>query len=155
VTENRDKDIVIKGHFDGFYTYFATDGFTFGSTYGVWKQLSQFAIQNNKIFIPSVGTGYADARIRPWNLVNQRGRNEGQYYEHSFKMAVECQVDIISITSWNEWHEGTQIEPAIPKISSSDGFNYLNYLPHSPTYYMERTKYWIELFNSKIKNKQI
>jgi len=65
---DRDKNLVTKGHFDGFYTYFATDGFTYGSTFSIWKHLSQFAIQNNKIFIPSVGPGYADTRIRPWNF---------------------------------------------------------------------------------------
>ena len=43
----------------------------------------------------------------------------------------------IGITSFNEWHEGTQIEPAIP--FDSDVFEYIDYSPLAPDYYLTRT----------------
>lgn len=48
---------IIDGHFDGIYTYFASTGFTYGSTPQNWKAISDWCKKNNKIFIPSVGPG--------------------------------------------------------------------------------------------------
>jgi glycoprotein endo-alpha-1,2-mannosidase len=60
----RDQSLIVQGHFDGAYSYFATDGFTEGSTTRNWKKIQTWASTNNKIFIPSVGPGYDDTRIR-------------------------------------------------------------------------------------------
>ena len=53
-----------KAKFDGFYTYFAANGFTHGSSWKNWRSLQDFATRNSLIFIPSVGPGYIDTRIR-------------------------------------------------------------------------------------------
>lgn len=39
----------------------------------------------------------------------------GGYYDRMFTAAIDCLPDVISITSYNEWGEGTQIEPSVPK----------------------------------------
>ena len=139
-----EQDFMTEGHFDGFYTYFATDGFTYGSTINNWLKLAEWAQQYDKIFIPSVGPGYIDLRIRPWNDVNTRDRQNGAYYDNEFAAATAARPPIISITSFNEWHEGTQIEPAVPKQISD--FKYLDYNPHNPEYYLDRTSYWVDRY---------
>ena len=68
---------------------------------------------NNKIFVPSLGPGYDDSRVRPWNSGNTRDRKNGQYYKNFWENALSIagsggkNVKFISITSFNEWHEGT------------------------------------------------
>lgn len=136
---------VKKSGFDGFYTYFATNSFTYGSTWKNWKSLTKFATQNNLMFIPSVGPGYVDTQVRPWNAANTRHRRHGQYYDVAWRTALNNHVNFISITTYNEWHEGTQIEPAQSKILK--GYTYLDYEPEGPYYYLNLTKYWIEQFN--------
>ncbi|MDQ1255597.1 MAG: glycoprotein endo-alpha,2-mannosidase, partial [Candidatus Hydrogenedentes bacterium] len=128
--KNGDGQSMLAGHFDGFYTYFATDGFTHGSTLANWPAMAKFAREHGLLFIPSVGPGYDDTRIRPWNGVNRRGREDGAYYDREWQAALDVQPAIVSITSWNEWHEGTQIEPAVPKTTLE--YTYLDYAPNSP-----------------------
>ena len=60
----------------------------------------------------SVGPGYNDTLIRPWNDRNTRSRNKGKYYEDMWRRAIRANPHSISVTSYNEWGEGTQIEPA-------------------------------------------
>ena len=140
----KESDFFIDGGFDGIYTYFASDGFTFGSSSKNWQFLSNWAKTNNKIFIPCVGPGYSDTRIRPWNAQNYKDRNSGEYYDTMFNAAIKSKPDIIGITSFNEWHEGSQIEPAKPK--NINDYSYENYLPHDNNYYLLRTKTWANRF---------
>lgn len=135
--------------FDGFYTYFASKGFTYGSSQFRWPLLSKFAKENDLLFIPSVGPGYSDTRVRAWNGANTKNRQDGKYYEESFQAAMAINPNIISITSFNEWHEGTQIEPADTK--EIPGFKYLDYSPNSPNFYLDLTKKMVSLFLNKIK----
>ena len=57
---------LVHGGFDGMYTYFASDGFSYGATTRHWKLMARFAHEHGKLFVPSVGPGYDDTRIRPW-----------------------------------------------------------------------------------------
>jgi len=141
---SNDGEIIIDGHFDGFYTYFATDEFTYGSGIANWPRLAEWAGNNGKIFIPCVGPGYLDTRIRPWNTANTRLRDHGGYYDLMWAAAVRATPPFIGITSFNEWHEGTQIEMAVPK--KIDGFMYNDYSPWPPDYYLTRTRHWVDIF---------
>lgn len=136
--------------FDGFYTYFAANGFSYGSSWKNWKSLASFAYKNSLMFIPSVGPGYIDTRVRPWNSKNTHARRKGLYYESAWKTAVGAPASFVSITSFNEWHEGTQIEPAIPM--SCNNFTYQDYQPSTPDFYMQLTSKWVAQLS---KNKKI
>lgn len=50
----------------------------------------------------------------------------------------------IGITPFNEWHEGTQIEPAVPKKVGD--YTYEDYTPRSAHYYLDRTAHWVGEF---------
>ena len=140
----KEEEFFTKSGFDGFYTYFASSGFTYGSTPANWSKMQKWAKSNNKLFIPCVGPGYIDTRIRPWNAQNTKDREGGEYYDRMFDSAINSGSSIIGITSFNEWHEGTQIEPSIKK--EIPGFNYQNFLPKEEWYYIDRTKYWSDRF---------
>lgn len=140
------KDFLLTSGFDGFYTYFASTGFTQGSNPDNWNKMARWAEENNKLFIPCVGPGYIDTRVRPWNNRTTRDRKKGNYYDQMFAKAIESKAPYIAITSFNEWHEGTQIEPAVPFQSPS--FNYLDYAPLKPDHYLKQTKHWLKKFHS-------
>jgi hypothetical protein len=72
--------------------------------------LVQVFIKFKKIYLINLKKkkGYIDTKIRPWNNLNTKERNNGYYYENMFKNAINLKnpSKIISITSFNEWHEG-------------------------------------------------
>jgi glycoprotein endo-alpha-1,2-mannosidase len=143
----RDGGFFIKSGFDGFYTYYASEGFMYGSTSTNWQHLADFAKEHDMLFIPCPGPGYIDTRIRPWNERNTESRDAGEYYERMFMNAVNVNPDYIGITSFNEWHEGTQIEPAIPKAIPS--FTYEDYGPGTdPLFYIKKTRELIDKYES-------
>lgn len=135
---------ILESLFDGFYTYFASNGFTYGSRWKNWKLLADFAQKRDLLFVPSVGPGYVDTRVRPWNKMNTKHRSDGDYYERSLQAAVKVKPDLISLTSFNEWHEGTQIERAVPKTFNN--YAYLDYGPEGPNKYLLQTQKWAKIF---------
>ena len=91
--------------FAGFYTY---DILEYGGA-----KFGRFCRQAHAAGIlcaPSVGPGYhaypanGDPRVKP--------REAGATYDSMWGAAVDAGADIVTITSYNEWGEGTQIEPA-------------------------------------------
>ena len=59
-----------------------------------------------------------------------------------WRSALEAGVNAVTITSYNEWGEGTQIEAARPH-APANGTAYADYLPNAPDFYMRRTREWI------------
>ncbi|XP_067281747.1 glycoprotein endo-alpha-1,2-mannosidase-like protein [Pseudorasbora parva] len=147
IVEERHKQDIQAGGFDGMYTYFASNGFSFGSSHQNWKAIKAFCDKNNLLFVPSAGPGYIDTAVRPWNNHNTRNRVNGRYYETSLQAAISIRPDIITVTSFNEWHEGTQIERAVPKKTVAR--LYLDYKPHQPDHYLELTRKWAEHFSKE------
>uniref|UniRef100_A0A1A7ZRQ7 Mannosidase, endo-alpha-like n=1 Tax=Nothobranchius furzeri TaxID=105023 RepID=A0A1A7ZRQ7_NOTFU len=147
IVEERHKREILASGFDGMYTYFASNGFSFGSSHQNWKAIKTFCDANNLLFIPSVGPGYVDTAVRPWNNHNTRNRVNGRYYETSLQAALSVRPEIVTITSFNQWHEGTQIERAVPKKTSTHV--YLDYQPNQPDHYLQLTRQWAESFNKE------
>ena len=148
------QDLIVPGHFDGFYTYFGTDGFSHGSTTYNWPHLQAAAEEHGLLFCPCVGPGYDDSALRPWNTRNSRPRADGAYYEHMWRAALKVQASFIGVTSWNEWGEGTQIEPAVPK-RVEPSVVYSDYQPRSPEFYMDLTRKWSLAFQQRRQQKPL
>lgn len=73
-----------------------------------------------KYWVATVMPGYNDLRIRPVNGF-ARDREGGAYYERAWQAAMASNPNWIVITSFNEWPEGTYIEP-----SAAFGGHFLN-----------------------------
>lgn len=140
VVKRNDLEDLHKAGFDGSYTYFASTSFTFGSNPKNWKWLSEMSQKLDMVFIPSVGPGYDDTALRPWNADTKQDRASGKYYREMIASALELDIEAVSITSFNEWGEGTQIEPAVPFTPSDGKRVYLNYAPLQPESYLAMTR---------------
>eukprot|EP00741_Cyanophora_paradoxa_P022668 tig00021493_g21892.t1 len=145
VCEPGDDRAVLEAGFDAGYSYFATEGFTYGSTARHWPRFVREAEERGRAFIPSIGPGYDDLQIRTWNGVNLRERGaNGEYYEAMFEQAMQARPRFLTITSFNEQGEGTAIEAAVPRKAAGRG--YKDYGPHGPDFYLRKTRALVARF---------
>ena len=134
-----------RGRFDGVYTY---DVVTYGGN--VFARLCAQARAKRLLCAPSVGPGYdarrgsLDPRVKP--------RRKGRTYDTMWRAAIAARADRVTITSYNEWHEGTQIEPAAPR-QRHGRYSYACYDgawgrsgAAAQTAYLDRTAYWSNAF---------
>jgi hypothetical protein len=124
------------GRFDGLYTY---DTLVYGPAR--FDRLCTQARRQGLLCAPSVGPGY-DAR-RAVGDMRVRYRRDGRTYDEMWRAALRVRADVVTITSYNEWHEGSQIEPA------SERSAYLDYEgawgrtgKAAERAYLDRTAYW-------------
>lgn len=82
-----------------------------GTTLSTNLMLKMNAMRYNQLYISGVHPGYDDTRVREGNAPFER--EDGAYYKARWEEAISMNPDWITITSWNEWHEGTEIEPSI------------------------------------------
>ena len=92
--------------FDGVYTY---DIVNYGAS--SFAPLCAKAHAAHLLCAPSVGPGYN--AYRATGDVRSRPRRNGAFYDAMWAAAIAAHPDRVTITSYNEWHEGTQIEPAM------------------------------------------
>ena len=100
------------------------DNFAWGSTLSNFATIASAAKRAHMEWIPCVGPGYDDTAVRPWNAPNTRARGNagdgakrGRYYREGWTAALRDRPRSVAVTSFNEWHEGTQIEDAAAERS--------------------------------------
>lgn len=77
----------------------------------IYNNASEAAHSKNKIFVATVMPGYDDTGVSfPGYVVE---RENGSYYTSFWATAISSSPDHYIITSFNEWHEGTEIEPSL------------------------------------------
>lgn len=65
----------------------------------------------NRISCVTVSPGYDDTKQRtPGHIMD---RQNGEAYSVLWEEAIQANPDWVLITSWNEWMEGTEIEPSV------------------------------------------
>jgi hypothetical protein len=110
--------------FDGIHSY-QLDGFPFEYEKNLANNFGDFrpwvaayfqrgmkiARQRSRIFCVMVGPGF-DAR-KAYKIDYQTERLDGQTYHAMWEEAIKSNPDWVTISTWNEWPEGTEIEPSL------------------------------------------
>ena len=91
--------------FDGLHTYSPLRAM------GDYPEVNAQCQEANKTFAATLAPGYDDTIIRVPGLVVDR--ENGTYYLDSWETVMLTQPDWVLVTSWNEWHEGSEIEPSL------------------------------------------
>jgi glycosyl hydrolase family 99 len=135
------------GGFAGVYTY---DILQYGG--GSFGRLCAEAHRAGLLCAPSVGPGYDAARAT--GDLRLKDRRDGLTYDAMWISALRARPDLVTITSYNEWGEGTQIEAARPQPAAGAYLSYDgDYGLHgrvSARAYLRRTACWTRVFSGRL-----
>lgn len=113
----------------------------FGNLVTIFRAISSIVHERNGLFIATVIPGFDNTRVhgfidspfydgRPGTVVK---RERGKTYAETWDAAIRSGADWACIVTWNELHEGTEIEP-----TKEDG-----------TFYVRETAKWAKMFREK------
>ena len=140
--------------FDGLYQY---DIVGFASRHStLFPSIATECRSRGKIFAPSIGPGFDNSRLvsgKGTPLVLER-RGTAQYDEY-WQTIVRCDPTFVTIVSFNEWGESTNIEPASSHPPA--GYHYATFSgtlektgTDSETVFIDRTKYWVRQYDRSL-----
>jgi glycoprotein endo-alpha-1,2-mannosidase len=129
---------------DGVYTYDAM------ASPEAFAQLAADCTAARVICSPSVAPGFDNRQaVATGQIVVER--QNGARYDAMWQAAVAARPTWVSVTSFNEWHESTEIEPAADFSGGSR--TYTGYeaafgtsAADGPDAYLTRTAYWVGQF---------
>jgi hypothetical protein len=76
----------------------------------IYNIASESAHLRNVTFVATVVPGFNNSAVQTESHVIDR--RDGSFYSLYWLIAKACSPDGYAITSFNEWHEGTEIEPS-------------------------------------------
>lgn len=129
---------------DGVYTYDAM------ASPDAFAQLAADCSAARVICSPSVAPGFDNRQaVATGQIVVDR--QDGARYDAMWQAVVAARPAWVSVTSFNEWHESTQIEPAVDFAGGSRTYTgyegaYGSSAADGPDAYLARTAYWIGRF---------
>ena len=128
-------------HFDGLYNY-ATLHLDQGGGFA-WAR----SLPPDSLYVPSVIPGFSAKRVG-YADTTYVAREDGRTFDTQWTSALNTGVEpaLVTITSFNEWHEGSMIEP--PRFSTRDGngYTYTDFGTLPPEGYLTLTHQWIDKY---------
>ena len=131
---------VADSHFDGLYNYatlhLEQDGFN-------WAK----SLPPDSLYIPSVIPGFSAKRVG-YADTTYVPRENGSTFDAQWTSALSTEVEpaLITITSFNEWHEGSMIEPPQFGVNDGNGYSYADFGTLPPEGYLTLTHHWIDKY---------
>jgi hypothetical protein len=140
LTDQNDPIWITQGHFDGSYKYGVLDADQTGYTWAL-------SLPPNAWYVPGINPGFSARRIgyEAWvDTPRKNGETYNDRWERMFAIGVEPKM--VVVTTFNEWHEGTQIEPAQSGVTTPSGYIYLDYEKLDSDGYIRLTHDWADKF---------
>ena len=136
IANTDDSSWIEAGHFDGLYNYATLNKDADFS----WSR----SLPPNALYIPSVIPGFSAQRVG-YPADQFLAREDGDTYNSQWTSALSTGVEpaMVTITSFNEWHEGSMIEPIKVGMSDGKGYSYTDFGKLLPDGYLTLTHEWV------------
>jgi glycoprotein endo-alpha-1,2-mannosidase len=143
IANTLDGSWVTGGHFDGLYNYATLHldregGFSWANS-----------LPPDSLYIPSVIPGFSAVRVG-YASDTLIPRQDGSTYSDQWNAALGMAIRpaMITVTSFNEWHEGSIIEPPAIGVVDGSGHTYADFSAILPDGYLTLTRQWVDKFLS-------
>jgi hypothetical protein len=141
IANSRDADWIGGSHFDGLYNYATLHleqegGFS-------WAR----SLPPDSLYVPSVIPGFSAKRVgyADNTLV---ARDDGKTFEDQWTSALGTGVEptLVTVTSFNEWHEGSIIEPSKSGVNDGNNYTYADFGTLPSDGYLKLTHQWVDKY---------
>lgn len=108
-------DLSFQSIFDGHHLYNIAWAASPADQLARWgDRVRNYELQNgvDRLWVATAMPGYNDTNL-PRGETFAIPRRNGDYFRETWRGAVASQPDLVIITSFNEWLEGTQLEPSV------------------------------------------
>ena len=131
---------VADSHFDGLYNYATLHMEEAGFD---WAR----SLPPDSLYVPSVIPGFSAKRVG-YAENTYVPREDGSTFDTQWTSALNTGVEpaLVTITSFNEWHEGSMIEPPQFRASDGNGYTYTDFGTLPPEGYLTLTHSWIDKY---------
>ena len=144
--QSTDAGLIERTHSDGIFAYEAVIDVMY-----FYKGIQKAVEEEGGLFVPCVSPGFSIKRLLGEHSPLLQKRKHGDAYDDWWEQTIVADPEFVAVLSFNEWHEGTQIEPAIQVTKVKPP-----YLSYEKSYgksgvkaqfsYLRRTARWIKLF---------
>jgi hypothetical protein len=141
IANTKDGSWIEGGHFDGLYNY-ATLHLEESSGFD-WAR----SLPPDSLYVPSVIPGFSAKRVG-YPDRTYVDRQNGETYNDQWTAALGTGVrpELVTITSFNEWHEGSVIEPPQFGVSDEHGYTYAGFDSLPSEGYLGLTREWVDRY---------
>lgn len=136
----------VNSDIDAIFTYQPVINLSWHSNVSRWKEMKRSFEERGLMFIPTVGPGYNDTRISRY-LGHSNSRNNGVNYEIMFQYALRNNDGLVIINSFNNWLEGTNIEPVV-EYGLEFKYGEKTWMDKDPYSFIKLTRKYAEIFHS-------
>jgi len=141
IADMKESRWITGSHFDGLYNYATLHLVQEGGF--AWAA----GVPPDALYIPSIIPGFSAARVK-YSSDSYVPRLDGTAYNEQWTSALGTGVQpaMVTVTSFNEWHEGTMIEPPAVGADNGRGYSYADFGSLPPDGYLNLTRHWVEKF---------
>ena len=140
IAESTTSSWIYHSHFDGIYNYTLPDNnFEFAVRVPLYAW-----------YVPGVSPGFSGRRTGwyPDDLYLPRDNGETYHTQWQSALFTSTRPELVIISSFNQWNEGTQIEPALPGLETDEGRVYEDYGALGPEEYLFLTKEFVHQYQT-------
>jgi hypothetical protein len=141
IANSLEADWIEGSHFDGLYNYASLHleqnrGFS-------WAR----SLPPDSLYVPSVIPGFSAKRVG-YAATTYVPREDGSTFDTQWTSALGTSVEpaLVTITSFNEWHEGSMIEPPQFGVNDGNGYTYADFGIFPAEGYLTLTHDWIDKY---------
>jgi hypothetical protein len=141
IADMKEGSWITGSHFDGLYNYATLHLDQEGGF--AWAR----SLPPDALYIPSVIPGFSAQRVG-YPADTLVPRQDGATYADQWAAALGTgiQPEMVTVTSFNEWHEGSMIEPPAVGVENGQGYTYADFGKLPPDGYLTLTRQWVDKF---------
>jgi hypothetical protein len=131
---------------DAIASFYASDADSELADARSWRRIAETLAERGLAFVPTVVPGINETALTVQMAHRARSRRNGEYYDRMWEAAIASGADVVLINSFNNWSQGTAIEPVVHNKKFLLNENI--WVGTDANYFLKKTREWTERYRA-------